>query len=88
MSKQSKKTSLSSLIKGHEDEATRIQSELNNLGPGFSKTGPVRTILSKRIFQEKKAAESLRTIQRLREYGKKAVIFLLTFQNWFYHGWK
>jgi hypothetical protein len=88
MSAQSKKTKLSNLIKYHQNEAARIQSELDNLGPGFSKNGPVRTILRNRIFQEKRRAADLQTIGRIKEYGKKFLIFLLTFQNWFYHGWK
>lgn len=36
----------------HYCEARRIQNELDNLGPGFSKDGPVRTGLRHRITQE------------------------------------
>lgn len=88
MPKKSKKTKLSKMAQYHENEAIRIQAEIDHLGPGFSEDGPVKTILRKRVFQEKVTAESLHAINRLTQFSKKALIFLLTFQNWFYHEWK
>ena len=36
----------------HYSEARRIRQELDNLGPGFAKSGIVRTVLKERIAQE------------------------------------
>lgn len=41
----------------HRQEAARIQSELDGLGPGFAEDGVVRTVLRARVEQEKARAE-------------------------------
>ena len=37
----------------HYKEADRIQNEIDNLGPEFAQDGIVRTILNRRVNQEK-----------------------------------
>lgn len=43
----------------HQQEAKRIQKELDNLGPEFAEDGIVRTVLRSRIEQEKREANNL-----------------------------
>lgn len=38
----------------HSSEVDRIKNELNNLQPGFSESGIIRTVLRARIEDEKK----------------------------------
>jgi len=41
----------------HAAEAARIAGELDNLGPGYADDGIVRTILRRRVEQERRRAE-------------------------------
>ena len=40
----------------HQQEAIRIQKELDDLGPGFAEDSIIRTVLRNRIKQEKQKA--------------------------------
>lgn len=66
---------LAAIAAGHEQEAQRLQAELDRLGPEYPSAGIVRYILRRRIAQEERRATWAKTAME-RQEGDPLRIFI------------